>query len=274
MGTQGPLVRIDAATLAGGANNQDRYAYGDGWAFVLDGASSFSEQPPVHDGGWYAERLKNALVEQLTKNPSTATTEIVSRAIQEASAAHDKVTQGICPTSTLAIARWDPAALELYMLGDSYGAVFRDGSAEPELLSDDRLASIGLDLREQYRSRLAQGYGFDATHREILAKLQGEELKARNRTGGYWIAGDEPAAATHAVSRCTPMHEISSVLLFSDGVAPRGRALSEMCTALRHGSLRDHLQQMHDVEAGDSEAVRYPRSKLHDDKTVMCLRFG
>lgn len=54
MGPGGPLVTVRAATLAGGEKNQDRFAYGDGWAFVLDGASSFGTTQPEHDGAWYA----------------------------------------------------------------------------------------------------------------------------------------------------------------------------------------------------------------------------
>lgn len=60
MGTP-PQVKIRAATLAGGRNNQDRYSYGDGWAVVLDGASSLRTQiAPKTVGGTQINYAKHS----------------------------------------------------------------------------------------------------------------------------------------------------------------------------------------------------------------------
>lgn len=271
MGTDSPQVTISAATLAGGEKNQDRYAYGDGWAFVLDGASSFATDQPEHDGGWYAERLKNALVEELTSNPDDATTDIVARAIDVAASAHDD--PETCPTSTIALARWSAETVEIYVLGDSTAVLI--GPEREEEVTDSRLADIAPEIRDEYRSRLRAGHGFDTRHRELLQELQAHQAEARNQPGGYWIAGAEPEAAHHGLS-CTRSRDKSrSTVLATDGAvaAPRYRLLRTWTTfATQDPDLDEVLRKTQAVEESDPQAARWPRSKPHDDKTVLVAR--
>lgn len=177
-----PLVRIEAATLAGGEVNQDRYAYGNGWAFVLDGASSFDSPRSDHDGGWYAERLKDALATRLRDNPCRPTVDLVAGAITDAASAHDP-RDGECPASTIALARWTTDELELYVLGDS--DAISSTNDDVTVTTDKRLAAVAPDLRAHYRRRLSHGTGFDATHRALLSDLQRRETLSRNRDDGY-----------------------------------------------------------------------------------------
>lgn len=267
MGTADPLVRIEAATLAGGDNNQDRHAYGDGWAFVLDGASSFSETPLVHDGGWYAERLKDALSLRLKADTATATQRLVADAIAEASSAHDSATDGPCPTSTIALARWGEGHVELYVLGDSF-ATWKNHLGIHEL-TDERIAAIGRGLRTKYRSRLAQGFGFDEGHRQILARLQHEQACNRNRPGGYWIAGDYPPAALRGQSALLAMQPDLRLLLSTDGVARENRYETLARSLTEHLDLNESLSNYQEIEGLDPNGVRNPRSKVHDDKTLV-----
>ncbi len=260
MGTQDPLVRIEAATLTGGNNNQDRYAYGNGWAFVLDGASSFSEAPPVHDGGWYAERLSIALTRRL---PDTcrSTVRLIAEAIEEASSGHDANTQGACPTSTISLARWSESTLEIFVLGDSTAIwINKTGTHH---LTDQRLASIARDLRFAYKSRLAAGAGFDAEHQRLLSRLQKEQEIVRNTPAGYWIAGDDPSAASQGIHICTDLHRPSTLILATDGIP------QEDLMKYTTDRPRDIIASRTGYENSDPEGRKSPRSKKHDDKTVI-----
>lgn len=265
MGTARPRVRIEAATLAGSDNNQDRYAYGDGWAFVLDGATSYSDTPPVHDGGWYAERLKNALAPRLTRHPERPTVDIVADSIREAASAHHP-SQGPCPTSTIALARWDAAQVELYVLGDSYACALTDDG--PVILTDDRLSKIGVGLRTLYRQRLRQGHGFDDRHREILRALQQVELAHRNRSGGYWIAGADPLAAPMAHIRTLATRSIN-LALATDGISYHA-CKAELMDESFSASL--WVNYAHCLDVYDAGATRRPRGKPSDDKTLLLVR--
>lgn len=272
MGTPDPLVRIEAATLAGCDNNQDRYAYGDGWAFVLDGASSFSEKPPVHDGSWYAERLKAELSHRLTHDPASSTMVLVAESIRETCAAHDSVKQGMCPTSTITIARWNERVVEFYMLGDSCAAVFLERASTPVVLSDNRLSSVGRTLRRQYHEQLTRGSGFGESHRELLKKLQRAELEARNVEAGYWIAGDDPGAARHGLIESFPMSRVRELWLFTDGLTKTQSLESLHADMPIDVALPDLLRRLQERESTDSDGRRHPRAKLHDDKTIVRIR--
>lgn len=272
MGTQEPLIHIEAATLAGGDNNQDRYAYGDGWAFVLDGASSFSKAPPVHDGGWYAERLKRVLAGELRRKNHARTTDIVARAIDRASAAHDAEAHGPCPTSTIAMARWGQGRTELYVLGDSCAVALSDDGRVLAHLTDSRIARFGAKERQEYRRRLQQGTGFDAFHRHLLQTIQMKELAGRNREGGYWIAGDAPAAARQGVTLELPSCDSSLIILSTDGIRPAEQEVSTVTLGELEKSPMQLLCRAHEKESADPCAQMYPRSKAHDDKTIIVIR--
>lgn len=270
MGTDSPHVTISAATLAGGEKNQDRYAYGDGWAFVLDGASSFATAQPEHDGGWYAERLKVELSHELTASPRAATTDCVAQAIEAAASAHTD--PRTCPTSTIAMARWSANSVEVYVLGDSTAALI--SSAAEEIISDSRIAAIGEPLREKYRTRLKEGYGFDEHHRQLLQRLQEAQLAARNSPNGYWIAGANPNAAYHGLSQTVQISSLSAIVLASDGAA---RALEyEVTPSWKDFTQRELALTLHSaiqVEVKDARGQKWPRSKLHDDKTAAIIWF-
>ena len=268
MGTADPLVRIEAATLSGGDFNQDRYAYGDGWAFVLDGASSFSEASPVHDGGWYAERLKCALARRLESVPSdTDAASIVARAIEEAAADHDSASQGPCPTSTIAMALWKNERVELYILGDSL-AEWCDADGLHRL-TDDRIMGAGQDIRREYRKRLDEGRGFDGAHIRMLGQLQKEQQKWCNTPGGYWIAGDNPAAAKNARRIVLEKDSLQSLALLTDGVV-----VVDADPITSSHDLDQSLLLRQAIEGADPRGVRYPRSKSHDDKTAILINFN
>lgn len=271
MGTGRPHVEITAATLAGGDKNQDRYAYGDGWAFVLDGASSFTKTQPEHDGGWYADHLKQALSAGLMDHSKRATPEIVEDAIRTVAETHGGDVAS-CPTSTIALARWNNETVEAYLLGDSTAALV--SLRNEEVLSDARLAEIARPLREEYRSRLRKGQGFDEHHQGLLRQLQARQATVRNRPNGYWIAGAEPEAANNAITCIRRIPPVHTLVLASDGAASGIRyGVLPTWAAFASRDPDETLQIVHDTEERDAQASTWPRSKPHDDKTAIVITF-
>ena len=263
---------IRAATLAGASNNQDRYVVGDGFAAVLDGATSVAGDRS-HDPGWYAEQLGHAISETMSSGGPIA--DAVADAIRMVRDAHG-LTPDTSPTSTVAIARWSDDVVETYALGDSYVvALCADGTES--VYTDDRLDVVGAPERAAYRTRLAAGHGYDVDHRALLLALQAEQAQHRNRSGGYWIAGAEPEAGRHGIATAERRSGITALLLASDGVDPERypqavdwRGLAD--DAHRYGAARV-LQDIHDAEASDLDGHRWPRSKVHDDKTLVIVSF-
>jgi len=275
MGTANPYVTITAATRKGsGHTNQDRYITGPNFAAVLDGASSFSDEPQQQDGGWYAETLAAKLGELLTARPDDPLPRVVEHAIAAVVTEHD-LRPATSPTSTIALARWDDEQVEIYVLGDSTVAIIHpDGS--DDACSDDRIAAIGGDLRRAYRSRLSAGSGFDDQHRQLLASLQAEQAKWRNRKDGYWIAGAEPSAAQRGIADAHRRSQVQRLILATDGAAA-GVTRYRTWPAWRYMGLREAdavLRAIEADEAEDSKGQEWPRSKPRDDKTLVVVGLG
>lgn len=275
MGTANPPVTITAATRKGsGRTNQDRYIIGPNFAAVLDGASSFSEEQPEHDGGWYAETLGAELRNLLIAHPDDPLPGSVEHAIENVVTEHD-LRPETSPSSTIALARWDSQHVETYVLGDSTVAIIHQDGSE-NVYSDDRLASIGGGLRRAYREQLAAGNGFDDQHRQLLASLQAEQARWRNRAGGYWIAGGEPRAAHHANSRTQAREAVASLLLATDGAASgiTRYGILPSWSSVTANVVADLLGATEALEKADAKGQQWPRSKRSDDKTLVVLRLG
>lgn len=275
----GSLLRVvDSATLAADPSrperNQDAYAYGEGWALVADGASSWGPARE-HDGGWYARRLAAALTRELDAAPAgpggEETVQIVARAIAEAASAHDS-SESTCPFSTLSLLRWNAATLESYTLGDSYTVVFREGAPdhEPWLYVDRRMEQTAADVIGGFRERLTAGHGFDGEHRQLLLEFQGVVVGARNTEAGFWTASDTPEAAQHGYLHTLPMSEVRAVLLATDGCVDMDDA-KPVWQRFLEPSATESLQRVYAEEEADHDGRRYPRSKRHDDKTLLKL---
>jgi serine/threonine protein phosphatase PrpC len=270
MGAEGSLVKTFAATLAGASRNQDRYITGDCFAAVLDGATSVAGDRS-HDPGWYAGQLADAIEKTVPQGGSLAGA--VEEAIRAVRDAHG-LTPETTPTSTVALARWSDDTVETYTLGDSYAVIlYADGTEAVH--TDDRLDAVAINERAAYRKRLAEGYGYDGGHRALLLDLQAEQARRCNRPDGYWIAGAQPEAARHGITSVEGRAGISALVLASDGVDPARHPLATTWhdlydEAIEHG-LDQVLYRIHDAESDDPNGRRWPRSKAHDDKTLLAV---
>ncbi|MFC7023767.1 hypothetical protein ACFQHV_11510 [Promicromonospora thailandica] len=259
-----------AATLAGASRNQDRYVIGERFAAVLDGATSVAGDRS-HDPGWYAEQLADAIEKTVPQGGSLAGA--VEEAIRAVRDAHG-LTAETTPTSTVALARWSNDTVETYMLGDSYGVIFYADGTEA-VHTDDRLDAVAVNERAAYRKRLAEGHGYDKGHRALMLDLQAEQARRCNRPEGYWIAGAHPEAARHGITSVEGRAGVSALVLASDGVDPARHPEATTWHDL-YDEARQHgpahvLQRIHEAESTDPGGQRWPRAKLHDDKTLVCV---
>lgn len=271
MGTA-PDPVIEAATLPGGEVNQDRYLIGTNFVGVFDGASSFTADSSAKDGGWYADALASAIKLQLeTAQPAELST-IVSRAVASVARAY-QLTVDTSPTSTVTLARWTDEAVEILVLGDS--SILLVKGNESQVVCDDRIDPIGNHLRIRYRERLASGSGFDDEHNALLSEMQAIQRNCRNTEGGYWICGADPEAPLHAYTVSVPRDERLVLILATDGVdLPNLPQVTIQRLIDLDGQLPAILSVIERLEATDSEGARYPRSKVHDDKTVVRALLG
>ncbi|SFO37838.1 hypothetical protein SAMN05216207_104918 [Pseudonocardia ammonioxydans] len=261
-------MRAITAQLAGGEFNADRVLVADNAVIVLDGATPFV--PVDVDPGQYAETLGDGILKRL---PYMAIPDAVAAAIESTSQTL-RLQPGKSPSSTVSILHVSEQEAHLYALGDSpirYGA-----QSDERVLSDSRIDAIGPSLRKLYQSRLRAGYGFDRAHYRILAKLQHEQSRYRNRPSGYWIAEADPKAAYRGLLLTLPSESIHWAVMGTDGAMdPLEAVLSASWPVVAlydEKQLQELLLQAHDWERrSDPGAVMMPRAKPHDDKSLVAV---
>ncbi|MEU6137340.1 hypothetical protein [Nocardioides sp. NPDC047086] len=232
---------------------------------VLDGASAFSERDVP--ASTYADQLGAALA-RLIEGSDEPLPHLLAEAISETVTALGITPGGRAPSSTVAIARRrHDASLDLLVLGDSQIAI------PGRVIRDDRLGVIANDVRVAYRARLEAGYGYDDEHRRLLAALQDEQLRHRNRPGGYWIAEADPIAAEHAIT-CRVMQDpnLWCVLATDGAYRPMEHLRIDNWPTIATADSRELesvLQRCQDWESTDPHGRQLPRAKRHDDKTLM-----
>ena len=268
-------VTISAATQPGGSQpNQDRFHADGQCAFVLDGASAI--RPQKRDGGWYAGELSKELGYRLKRNLNSDLRGSLRSAIASVASMLDAGDGS--PSSTVTIATWSDAILDVLVLGDSTAVVYLKSGAV-EVLYDARLDAIGTELRDAYQDALSGGNGFSTGHRERLRKLQEEQLRTRNQPGGYWIAADDPAAADESLTMSFPLGEVDAVLLATDGAADGVLTYGlmtwqEVRQRITMSGPEAHIEEIVIAEREDADGMRWPRGKRSDDKTVVLIDFG
>ncbi|OXM54069.1 hypothetical protein CFP71_19890 [Amycolatopsis thailandensis] len=265
-------MRTVTAQTPRSSESQDRVAANENMALVLDGASAF--EPVDVSTGLYVDHLAAAIKAHLEQEQDVDLRTVVAGAIRD-TASRLGLHPGNSPSSTVSLLRARERHIDLLCLGDSaiyYGA----DSDEVSMLTDTRLSKLGIPEHQAYRERVAAGYGYDSRHRELLAALQREQRKRRNRPGGYWIAEADPDAAFEAIVRTVPRKETSWAVLATDGAySPMLHLGLANWAQLAHGSEAE-LGNLLDICAAwekrdDPNGRALPRAKVSDDKALAAV---
>ncbi|KQY30518.1 hypothetical protein ACFQ9R_34015 [Nocardia sp. NPDC056541] len=253
------------------ASGDDRLVVADNAVIVLDGATA--HDPAMPSAGEYVDHLAAELA--LSIGDALSLVDILAQSIAR-TAETLGIEPGLAPSSTVALVRVEPDAVNALILGDSSLVIGQRGG-EVATYTDDRLAQLNLPEADLYRRFLKYGWGYSGRHRKILEDLQIAERAQRNRPGGYWIAEADPHAAEHALSVRIPRDELSWIVVATDGVAdlipPLGLSWSEVAQ-MSTPQLDALLHDIHTWEAEtDPDGQAFPRAKRHDDKTVAVLHF-
>ncbi|GAB3672540.1 protein phosphatase 2C domain-containing protein [Saccharopolyspora tripterygii] len=228
-----------------GRRNEDRFAIGPDWAFVLDGATAPSgvDSGCVHDVVWLVRRLGGALAELLTISDERLA-DVLAEAIHRVRAAHADtcdLNNPNSPSSTATLLRLRDQA-EYLVLADSPLVLDVDG--EVRAVVDDRI---------------------DHLPSRTLDAVTG----LRNSEGGFWVASTKPEAAHRAVTGTLPPFRRAALL--TDGAS---RLVDHFALTDWRGLL-DLLDEggpetlLNRVREAESTAPPPARGKPHDDATTI-----
>jgi hypothetical protein len=140
------------------------------------------------------------------------------------------------------------------------------------VVSDERVNRLAGKERDA-ANRVPAGSALKLRRRVQLTRAL---RRARNRPGGYWVAGADPQAASQAVTGSLPGKSLRRAALLSDGasrlVDPFGFATwEELLALLQDSGLEELLRQVRAAEAVDPEGRQWPRTKRSDDATAVYL---
>lgn len=239
------MPAIAATIAAPGRRNEDYFAVGPDWAFVLDGATAPAgvDSGCAHDVVWLVRQLGAALAALLATSPEPLS-DVLAAAIESTRDAHPgcDLTNPSSPSSTVTLLRLREQ-VEYLVLADS--PLVLDTGSEVRAVIDDRL-----DHLPSYTQRAV---------REL-----------RNHPDGFWVAGTDPEAAHRAVQGTVP--KIRRAALLSDGAARYVERFdladwSGLLDLLETSGPARLLDEVREAEAAEPPERR--RGKRHDDATVV-----
>lgn len=196
-----PALEVASVRMTGSEHPyQDTWSVHGTTAWVIDGASRPGGTPGTVES--YVASLSAALHDALQTKPAAPLRHILRAAIT--------ATATDTASATIAMARAAGHGFDWLVLGDALIV-----TSTGQIHTDQRLAGIGTALRAE-RSRVRQAEGPGAHYQELTRELLAVEDAHRNRVGGFWVAGSDPAAATHALcGDCADQR----IALMSDGLA-------------------------------------------------------
>ena len=172
------------------------------------------------------------------------------------------------PSAAAAIVRVEDDTIRYLVLGDV--TVVADVSNEVVVISDDRVSHTALDQRREADSHLIGTPEKTAA----MQRMKKDELAAKNMSGGYWIAGSDPAAPEHAITGEWRTSDVARLAVMTDGSA---RIVNLFRRANWRGTLdllkadgpERLISDVRRIENADSDGRRYPRNKKSDDASAV-----
>lgn len=263
MSTDSPLT-FRVAQQAGDPNkpSEDRVFLTPNASIVLDGASQWT--PLERSGGWIADELGRRLQTGLMESPHRDLRDLLDQAANGLIDTFD-LKPGHAPSTTVNIVRASDEHVDILVLCDS-PVVVLDTEGSVHQVRDDRLAatasSLGKPPGELDRST-------DQWQRYIK-----DFESLRNHHAGFWcVSATRDVASQTAPSRFAKA-DLQAVLALTDGASvgvDRYRNPPSWLEAFDRASKDPTLliRAVNAAEIADADRTRWPRSKIHDDKTVV-----
>jgi len=210
-------MRVAMASAAARADrtNEDFTGAVPAAAVLIDGAGGFSGTESIcrHGVAWYASRLGGILLGLVALVRGRGLPALLAEAIEQVTDIHRDtcdVADPTSPSAAVAVLRVSDGLVEYLVLGDSVLVLDRAGGT-PLVVSDPREVHIS---RSYLPALETAAVGSDEYH-GVLRDLRAN----RNRTGGFWVAKDDPEAAAEAITGSCPILELTGAMLLSNGAS-------------------------------------------------------
>jgi hypothetical protein len=266
-------MRVTIATSAARPDepNEDFAAAGTNGVILLDGAGlSGTTSKCTHGVAWYTRHLGGALLAGLPDEERTLTA-ILRDGIRETAALH----AGTCdlddpgtPSATVVMVRLTGDRIQYLVLADSVLVLARVGRP-PTVITDNRADDAGRSHRAAMDAAVNGTAQHDEARRQYVQTMRGY----RNRTGGFWVAASDPAAADEALTGDGPLDGAGPVALLSDGASRIADSFHladwpQVLVLLDTHGPDEVIRRVRRAEDDDPHGAKWPRAKAHDDATI------
>lgn len=272
-------MHVTMATSPGtpGQSNQDFVGAVPGAVVLLDGAGIPGTESICHHGvAWYAHSLGGALLGRVSRGGGPGLVTILSDAIEQIAREHRftcDITNPSSPQATVAIFRFDGKRAEFLMLADSVLVLDKAGD-NPQVITDEREVALRREC-----SAILDGIAKGTPEYDQAREAYVEAVRARrNQPGGYWIAKDDPRAATEARTGSFAVRDLPGVAMLTNGASRIVDAYGlagwpEVLEVLRASGPCEIIRRVRRAEASDAAGER-PDASSPDDATVAYCRIA
>jgi hypothetical protein len=260
-------VTMASAAAWAGRVNEDFVGALPTAAVLVDGAGiPGAESICRHGVAWYASRLGSSLLGHLASGPDRSLSALLADSIGQVTDAHRHtcdVADPISPSAAVAVLRFSGDLVEYLVLGDSV-TVLERADAEPLVVTDRREVTISRSYEPAIKAAIE---GSDE-HQRLLRDLRAN----RNRSGGFWVAKDDPRAADEAVTGSCPVTDQTAAALLSNGASRIVDQFAmadwpEVMAVLASSGPAEILRRVRDAEArlavaADDATIAYCRRQV------------
>jgi hypothetical protein len=267
-------MRVAMATSPGhlGRPNEDFVGAVPGAVALLDGAGiPGTESICRHGVAWYSHTLGATILGRLSRELGTDLVAALADSIEEVSGRHRHtcdIADPSSPQSTVAIIRFGQARVDFLVLADVY-VVLDSSDADPHVVTDPREVSVRSECSSVLRGLPTATPEYERARLAVIDALRAR----RNQPGGYWIAKDDPHAATQAVTGSVPLAHLGGAALLSNGASRivdpyRLAQWPAVLDLMRTTGAEEILRRVRDAETEARVGGSVPDTRLPDDATV------
>ncbi len=253
-------------------SNEDFVGAVPGAVVLLDGAGiPGSEAVCDHGVAWYAHSLGAALLERLFGEAEVDLAAALADSIRHVAERHGHtcdIASASSPQASVAIIRFAGDRADYLVLADVF-VVLDVAGAGPQVVTDPREVSV----RRECMSALWGLPTGTSEYEQVLASVRDAFRARRNRSGGFWVAKDDPYAATQAVTGSVALERLRGAALLSNGasrvVAPYHLAeWPAVMNVTRTMGPVEILRRVREAEADARASESGPGMYAPDDATV------
>jgi hypothetical protein len=255
-----------------GRPNEDFVGAVPGAVVLLDGAGiPGTESICRHGVAWYSHTLGTTLLAQLSREPGIDLVTALADSIEHVTGQHRHtcdVADPSSPQSTVAIIRFDADHADFLVLADVF-VVLDSSEARPQVVTDSREVDVRYECSSVLRDLRTGTPEYERTKLSVIDALRAR----RNQPGGYWIAKDDPHAATQAVTGSVPLEQLSGAALLSNGASRvvdpyRLAEWPAVLDLMRTRGPDEIIRRVRKAETKARATDSIPDSRLADDATV------